>query len=49
VETVLVQDLDLELLRRQRHSGTEQNWEDRRRDVYGVVYRARAAQPGVEI
>lgn len=49
VETVLVQDLDLELLRRHRVSGTEQNWEDRRRDVYSVIYRARSAQPGVEI
>lgn len=49
VETVLVQDLDLELLRRHKHGGTEQNWLDRRGEVYRVVYRERASAPGVEI
>lgn len=38
IETVLVQDLDLELLRRHRQLGTFRNWNDRRRDVYTVVH-----------
>lgn len=40
IETVLVQELDFEALRRLRQRGTETNWLDRRRDVYGVRYRA---------
>ena len=36
VETVLVHDVDLELLRRHRASGTTQNWNDRRTDLYKV-------------
>ncbi len=39
VETVVMHDLDLELLRRQRYSGTVQNLNDRRKDLYKVVYR----------
>ncbi len=39
VETLLIHDLDLELLKRHRQSGTVQNWKDRRRDIYGVTYR----------
>lgn len=38
VETVLFQDVDLEQLRRARHSGTVQNWNDRRTDLYRVEY-----------
>ena len=38
VETVLFQDVDLELLRRARRTGTVQNWLDRRTDLYKVVY-----------
>ncbi|MGE0784085.1 MAG: GNAT family N-acetyltransferase [Sandaracinaceae bacterium] len=38
VETLLFQDLDLELLRRARHAGTVQNWNDRRHDLYRVEY-----------
>ncbi|MEO1232105.1 MAG: GNAT family N-acetyltransferase [Myxococcota bacterium] len=41
IETVLVQDLDLELLRRHRRQGNFRNWEDRRRDVYAVRHRTR--------
>ncbi len=37
-ETVIIHDLDLEQLRRHRESGTVQNWNDRRRDLYKVVY-----------
>lgn len=39
VETVLFHDLDLELLRRARRTGTVKNWRDRRTDLYRVVYR----------
>ena len=49
IEMILVQDLDLELLRRHRQLGTELNWQDRRKDVYAVVYREQPATPGVEI
>ncbi len=39
VETVLFQDVDLQLLRRSRRMGTVRNWHDRRTDLYRVVYR----------
>ncbi len=39
IEMILVQDLDLELLRRHRQTGTELNWQDRRQDVYSVLYK----------
>jgi predicted amidohydrolase len=39
VETVIIHDVDLELLRRHRESGSVQNWNDRRRELYQVVYR----------
>lgn len=39
IETVLVQDLDFEALRRLRQRGTETNWLDRRHDVYRLHYR----------
>ena len=38
VETVIIHDLDFEQLRRHRETGTVQNWNDRRRDLYRVVY-----------
>lgn len=41
IEAVLLQDLDLELLRRHRRTGTYRNWEDRRRDVYGIRHDGR--------
>lgn len=40
VETVVIRDVDLELLRRHRYAGSTQNWNDRRRDVYEFTYRA---------
>ena len=49
IEMVLVQDLDLELLRRHRQTGTELNWQDRRTDVYRVTYRDRAVGNATEI
>jgi predicted amidohydrolase/ribosomal protein S18 acetylase RimI-like enzyme len=39
IETVLVHDLDIELLRRHRYTGTTLNWNDRRREIYRVYYR----------
>ncbi|MCA9688818.1 MAG: carbon-nitrogen hydrolase family protein, partial [Myxococcales bacterium] len=36
LETVLVHDLDTEVLRRHRRGGTVQNWNDRRTDLYRV-------------
>lgn len=39
IETMLMQDLDIELLRRHRYTGTTTNWRDRRRDLYRVEYR----------
>jgi predicted amidohydrolase/mannitol/fructose-specific phosphotransferase system IIA component (Ntr-type)/GNAT superfamily N-acetyltransferase len=38
IETVIFEDLDLELLRQQRQSGTVLNWTDRRRDLYQLQY-----------
>jgi predicted amidohydrolase/ribosomal protein S18 acetylase RimI-like enzyme len=38
VEMVVFEDLDLELLKRHRQSGTVLNWEDRRSDLYEVRY-----------
>jgi predicted amidohydrolase/GNAT superfamily N-acetyltransferase len=39
VETVVMHDVDIELLRRHKYTGTTQNWNDRRKDLYRVVYR----------
>lgn len=39
VETVIIHDLDLEMLKRHREAGSVQNWNDRRTDLYRVVYR----------
>ncbi len=38
VETVIIHDLDFEQLRRHKEAGSVQNWNDRRRDIYRVVY-----------
>lgn len=38
VETVIIQDVDLELLRRHRATGSVQNWRDRRTDLYRIIY-----------
>lgn len=37
-ETVIVHDVDLELLRRHRHTGTVTAWQDRRSDLYKVRF-----------
>jgi predicted amidohydrolase len=39
IETIVMHDLDIELLRHHRYSGTVQNWTDRRRDLYRVVFK----------
>ncbi|QDV24584.1 bifunctional GNAT family N-acetyltransferase/carbon-nitrogen hydrolase family protein [Aureliella helgolandensis] len=36
IETVIIHDVDLELLRRHREQGSVTNWKDRRRDLYSV-------------
>jgi len=36
IETVIFEDLDLELLKRNRQSGSVLNWQDRRTDLYEV-------------
>ncbi|MCA9235105.1 MAG: GNAT family N-acetyltransferase [Planctomycetales bacterium] len=37
-ETMIIHDVDVELLRRHKMQGDVQNWNDRRRDLYKVVY-----------
>jgi predicted amidohydrolase len=39
IETVIIDDIDLELLKRQRQTGTVLNWKDRRKDLYDIVYK----------
>lgn len=39
VETFVMQDLDIEALRRHRYRGSTLNWRDRRKDLYEVVYK----------
>lgn len=38
IETLVVRDVDIEKLRRHRLRGTVQNWNDRRTDLYRVVF-----------
>jgi len=45
IETLVVRDVDLQLLRRHRLHGTVQNWNDRRRDLYSVTYRQAGEEP----
>ena len=39
VEMVLIGDVDLEILRRQRQDGTVKQLKDRRHDIYSVNYK----------
>ena len=39
IETIVMQDVDIELLRQHRYKGTTQNWHDRRSDLYEVKFR----------
>jgi predicted amidohydrolase len=38
IETMIVQDIDLELLKRHRQGGSVLNWKDRRPELYKIVY-----------
>ncbi len=38
IETLVIHDVDVEMLRRHRQSGTVQTWRDRRTDLYQVRY-----------
>jgi predicted amidohydrolase/GNAT superfamily N-acetyltransferase len=38
IETMIIHDVDVELLRRHKMRGDVQNWNDRRRDLYKVVF-----------
>ena len=38
IETIIIHDVDLELLRRHRERGSVTNWKDRRTDLYEVSY-----------
>lgn len=38
IETMIIHDVDVEQLRRHKATGSVQNWNDRRRDLYKVVY-----------
>ncbi|MEZ6057513.1 MAG: GNAT family N-acetyltransferase [Planctomycetaceae bacterium] len=39
IETMIIHDVDVEQLRRHKAGGSVQNWNDRRRDLYRVVYK----------
>lgn len=39
IETMIVHDVDVEKLRRHKEAGAVQNWNDRRKDLYKVVYK----------
>jgi predicted amidohydrolase len=45
IETVIFEDLDLDLLKRHRQSGSVLNWRDRRTDLYDVRYLQEPQQP----
>lgn len=38
IETVIFEDVDLELLKRHRQTGSVLNWRDRRTDLYEIKY-----------
>jgi predicted amidohydrolase len=38
IETVVIRDVDLEVIRRHRRGGTVRNWIDRRDDLYKIRY-----------
>jgi predicted amidohydrolase/ribosomal protein S18 acetylase RimI-like enzyme len=47
VETLILQELDLELLRKHRYKGTTRNWLDRRRDLYEVRFKVGDEEVGI--
>ncbi len=46
IETVIIDDVDLELLKRHRQSGSVLNWLDRRTDLYEVRLKKKNKRPG---
>ncbi len=46
IETVIIDDVDLELLKRHRQSGSVLNWLDRRTDLYEVRLKKKGKRPG---
>jgi predicted amidohydrolase len=48
IETVIFEDLDLELLKAHRQSGSVLNWRDRRTDLYTVTYLSPPSEPITE-
>lgn len=47
IETMIIHDVDVEQLRRHRQAGSVQNWNDRRRDLYKVVYQDNGVERSV--
>jgi predicted amidohydrolase/ribosomal protein S18 acetylase RimI-like enzyme len=45
IETVVIHDVDVERLRRHKRKGTVQNWQDRRVDIYRIVYQGEGDEP----
>lgn len=39
IETVIIDDIDLELLKNHRKTGSILNWEDKRTDLYDIIYK----------
>lgn len=47
IETFVINDVDIELLRRHRYRGTTNNWNDRRKDMYEIRYTEDGKQKSV--
>jgi predicted amidohydrolase len=47
VETLVLQDLDVEQLRSHRYVGSTQNWNDRRRDLFQLHYTPGGGEPTI--
>ncbi len=46
IETVIFEDVDLELLKRHRQTGSVLNWRDNRTDLYRIDYNGDLEKPG---
>jgi len=49
IETLVLQDVDIEQLRRHKQSGSVQNWNDRRLDVYRIRYHDNRSGSDLEV
>jgi predicted amidohydrolase/ribosomal protein S18 acetylase RimI-like enzyme len=49
IETIVMHDVDLELLRRHRYTGATQNWNDRRRDLYEVRFKSESGSTNGDV